>query len=103
MRNSQVIQAFSQGKNARSWNENLRTDGTTLRSYNKKIAHRTSGGVIVVGDFTAPGGQFHSVTTSGHVNRAKGVAHHVFHPRIYIASEQFFARGDNLTFTNNFI
>ena len=103
MRNSQVIQAFSQGKKARSWNENLRTDGTTLWSYNKKIAHRTSGGVIVVGDFTAPGGQFHSVTTSGHVNRAKGVAHHVFHPRIFNDSEKFFEQGDNLTFTNNFI
>jgi len=98
MRNSQVIQRFSGGAKARSWNKNLRTDGTTLWSYNKKIAHRTSGGVIVVGDFTAPGGGFESVTTSGHVNRAKGVAHHVFHPRIYIESEQFFVRGDNLTF-----
>ena len=98
MRNNQVIQAFSRGKKARSWTENLRTDGTTLWSYNLKIAHRTSAGVVVVGDFTAPGGGFESVTTSGHVNRAKGVAHHVFPPRIYIESQRFFVPGDNLTF-----
>ena len=98
MRNNQVIQAFRRGDKARSWTENLRTDGTTLWSYNLKIAHRTSGGVVVVGDFTAPGGGFESVTTSGHVNRAKGVAHHVFHPIIFNDSEKFFVRGDNLTF-----
>ena len=98
MRNNQVIQEFSRGKKARSWTENLRTDGTTLWSYNLKIAHRTSGGVVVVGDFTAPGGGFESVTTSGHVNRAKGVAHHVFHPRIFNESQQFFVPGSNLTF-----
>ena len=98
MRNNQVIQAFRRGEKARSWTENLRTDGTTLWSYNLKIAHRTSAGVVVVGDFTAPGGGFESVTTSGHVNRAKGVAHHVFHPRIFNESQQFFVRGSNLTF-----
>jgi hypothetical protein len=51
-----------------------------------------------VGDFTAPGGGFESVTTSGHVNRAKGVAHHVFHPRIFNESQRFFVPGSNLTF-----
>ena len=98
MRNNQVIQAFRRGDKARSWTENLRTDGTTLWSYNLKIAPRTSGGVVVVGDYTAPGGGFESVTTSGHVNRAKGVAHHVFHPRIFNQSQQFFVPGTNLTF-----
>ena len=98
MRNNQVIQAFSKGNKARSWNKNLRTDGTNLWSYNKKIAHRTRAGVVVVGDFTAPGGDFSSVTTSGHVNRAKGVAHHVFHPRIFNDSEKFFVRGDGVSF-----
>ena len=98
MRNNQVIQVFSEGEKASSWTGNLRTDGTNLWSYNKKIAHRTRAGVVVVGDFTAPGGGFESVTTSGHVNRAKGVAHHVFHPRIFNESQQFFVRGSNLTF-----
>jgi hypothetical protein len=98
MRNNQVIQAFRRGEKAVSWTENLRSDGTTLWSYSKKIAHRTSAGVVVVGDFTAPGGDFSSVTTSGHVNRAKSVAHHVFHPRIFNDSEKFFEQGDNLTF-----
>ncbi len=75
MRNSQVIQAFRRGKKARSWTENLRTDGTTLWSYNKKIAHRTSGGVIVVGDFTAPGGDFPLNTNGGGLSYA--------HPGMY--------------------
>jgi hypothetical protein len=97
MRNNQVIQVFSEGEKAASWNGNLRTDGTNLWSYNKKIAHRTKGGVVVVGDFTAPGVDFSSVTTSGHVNRAKGVAHHVFHPRIFNDSEKFFVRGDGVS------
>ena len=96
MRNNQVIQVFSEGEKASSWTGNLRTDGTNLWSYNKKIAHRTRAGVVVVGDFTAPGGDFSSVTTSGHVNRAKGVAHHVFHPRIFNDSEKFFVRGDGV-------
>ena len=97
MRNNQVIQVFSEGEKASSWTGNLRTDGTNLWSYNKKIAHRTSRGVVVVGDFTAPGGGFESVTTSGHVNRAIGVAHHIFHPRIFNDSEKFFVRGDGVS------
>ena len=98
MRNSQVIKRFSRGGKAASWTGNLRTDGTNLWSYNKKIAHRTKAGVVVVGDFTAPGGDFWSLTTSGHVNRSKGVAHHVFHPRIFNDSEKFFVRGDGVSF-----
>jgi hypothetical protein len=39
-----------------------------------------------VGDFTAPGGEFHSMTTSCHVNGAKVGASLVMHPRVWAAS-----------------
>ena len=87
LRNRQVIEQFAAGKEANSWTGNLWTDGTWLRSYNQKIAHRTSGGLIVVGDFTSPGGSFFSVTTSSHVNSAKVVANEIMHPTVFVASE----------------
>ena len=87
MRNRQVIEQFAAGKQADSWTGNLWSDGTWLRSYNQKIAHRTSGGLVVVGDFTSPGGKFFSVTTSGHVNRAKAHADEIMHPTVFQNSE----------------
>jgi hypothetical protein len=54
-----------------------------LYSYHKKIGHRTASGVCVVADLTAPAGQFHSMTTSCHVNLAKRVANLVMHPRVW--------------------
>ena len=88
MRNRQVIERFAAGKQADSWTGNLWSDGTWLRSYNQKIAHRTSGGLVVVGDFTSPGGRFFSVTTSGHVNRAKAHADEIMHPTVFQNSEK---------------
>ena len=87
MRNRQVIEQFAAGKQADSWTGNLWSDGTWLRSYNQKIAHRTAGGLVVVGDFTSPGGRFFSVTTSGHVNSAKGHADEIMHPVVFLQSE----------------
>ena len=87
MRNRQVIEQFAAGKQANSWTGNLWSDGTWLRSYNQKIAHRTSGGLVVVGNFTSPGGRFFSVTTSGHVNSAKVIADEIMHPTVFLKSE----------------
>jgi hypothetical protein len=87
MRNRQVIEQFAAGKQADSWTGNLWSDGTWLRSYNQKIAHRTSGGLVVVGDFTTPGGRFFSVTTSSHVNIVKGHANEIMHPTVFLKSE----------------
>ena len=42
-----------------------------LFSYNLKIGERTSAGVMVIADFTAPADGFRSQTTSCHVNLAK--------------------------------
>jgi Cu/Zn superoxide dismutase len=78
--NKEVIRAFAWGKRAAAGN--LQTDGRSLWSYNLKIAQRTPEG-IVVGNFTSPGGQFHSMTTSKHVGMAKREAHTVMLPELF--------------------
>ena len=95
MRNRQVIEQFAAGKQADSWTGNPWSDGTWLRSYNQKIAHRTSVGLVVVGDFTSPGGKFFSVTTSGHVNSAKAHADEIMHPTVFQNSEQLWPDSTN--------
>ena len=57
IRNDSVVRAFAAGRAARSGR--LRTDGRSLWSYDLKIAERTLAGVVV-GNFTSPGGEFHS-------------------------------------------
>ena len=73
MNKSQVITAWSQGRNGRTGNGSLTasTDGT-LRSYNLVIGKRTDNG-LVVGNFTAAD-TFYSMTTSHHVSNARQVA-----------------------------
>jgi len=90
-RNHAVIKFWKDGQKAtnhrRSLTSTRRPDGCVeLFSYNLKIGHRTPAGVCVVGDFTAPTGSFHSVTTSCHVNRAKEVAELVMHPKVWKVS-----------------
>jgi len=91
LRNHAVIQNWRDGRSARNHKNTLQSVAcaggvTELYSYAKKIGHRTAGGVCVVADLTAAGGQFHSVTTSCHVNRAKEGAGLVMHPRVWAAS-----------------
>lgn len=81
MKNSQVVKAFATGRPAAAGN--LTTDGQSLWSYRLKIAARSPKGKVVVGDFTAPGGAFHSVTTSKHVSLAKTVADTVMLPELF--------------------
>ena len=66
--NEQVINYFVHGRDARGLN--LFARGSSLYSYNLKIAERTSSGVIVY-DFTATGNAFQSMTTSQHVGLIK--------------------------------
>ena len=80
MRNQDVIRSFAWGKRAAA--AHLQTDGRSLWSYDLKIAQRTPEG-IVVGDFTAPGGDFHSMTTSKHVGMAKREAHTIMLPELF--------------------
>ena len=66
--NSDVIHSFLNGRDARGLN--LFARGSSLYSYNLKIAEWTDNGVIVY-DFTATGNAFQSMTTSQHVGLIK--------------------------------
>ena len=86
--NSKVIEAWQHGQRAANHRGTLQcySDGT-LYSYGLHIGQRTPSGVYIVGDYTAPGGGFKSVTTSCHVGRAKrvqGVT--VMHPLVWVDS-----------------
>ena len=83
MRNELVIDAWTRGVEATSHNGNLRTDGVSLYSYNLRIGYRSTSGATVVGEFTSPGGDFRSVTTSSHVTKARRSASHVMHPTVF--------------------
>ncbi len=67
----------------------FRSDGSTeLYSYDLKIGHRTAGGACIVANYTAPGGDFKSMTTSCHVNLAKKAGEWplVMHPLVWAES-----------------
>ena len=66
--NSDVIKSFLHGRDARGLN--LFARGSSLYSYNLKIAEWTTSGIVVY-DFTATGGDFYSMTTSQHVGLIK--------------------------------
>ena len=88
LKNNKVIEAWQGGKPAANHTGTLKcySDGT-LYSYGLHIGQRTPSGVCIVGDYTAPGGGFKSVTTSCHVGRAKrvpGVT--VMHPLVWVDS-----------------
>jgi len=91
VRDHAVIQNWREGVSARNHKNTLQSVAcaggvTELYSYQQKIGHRTASGVCVVGDFTAPGGEFCSMTTSCHVGSAKRAANLVMHPRVWAAS-----------------
>ena len=66
--NEQVINSFIYGRSAHAGN--LTTNGSSLYSYNLKIAEWTTAGMVVY-DFTSTGGHFCSMTTSQHVGLIK--------------------------------
>ena len=84
--NLNVIRAWKEGKNARNHRNSLITVDGELYSYRLKIGGRTDAGVCVLGDFTAPGGEFHSMTTSQHVGLARRMADMVMHPLVWEVS-----------------
>jgi len=87
LRNELVLEKWKDGETASSHNGALSTNGTSLFSYGLKIGHRSKSGATIVGDFTSPGGDFHSMTTSCHVGKARGVADHTMHPVVFTNSE----------------
>jgi len=87
VRNELVLQKWKDGEAASSHNGAFRTDGTSLFSYTLKIGHRSKSGATIVGNFTSPGGDFRSMTTSCHVGKARVVADHTMHPVVFRNSE----------------
>ena len=67
MKNNQVIEAFICGRKGRAGR--LSTDGQSLYSYDLKIGE-TRGAQKVVFNYTSKG-EYHSQTTSKHVNATK--------------------------------
>ena len=86
-RNDLVLDKWMKGEPANSHTGALHTNGTSLFSYHLKIGYRSKSGSCIVGDFTSPGGNFHSMTTSCHVGKAKRVANHTMHPVVFENSE----------------
>ena len=72
MKLQQVINAWIEGKYARTPNGSLSSDGSgNLRSYNLVIGSRDSNGTAIVGEFRAlNNGHYVSQTTSKHVGMA---------------------------------
>jgi len=87
LRNELVLDKWKDGESASSHTGALSTNGTSLFSYGLKIGHRSRSGVTIVGDFTSPGGQFASMTTSCHVGKARRIADHIMHPVVFRNSE----------------
>ena len=69
MKNEQVIKAFLRNQYAQA--KNLRTNGANLYSYNLLIGRTTPQGRKEVFNYTAPGGDFRSHTTSKHIGLAR--------------------------------
>lgn len=92
--NRNVISAWTNGKKASNARKSLSTDGKWLYSYKVAIGYRTSNGILVLGNYTSPGGSFQSVTTSCHVSKARRVVSKdlVWHPLVFEASKDAFAQ-----------
>ena len=86
-RNDIVLEKWKKGEPANSHTGALHTNGTSLFSYQMKIGHRAKSGTCVLGDFTSPGGNFQSMTTSCHVGKARSFADHIMHPTVFKNSE----------------
>ena len=80
--NSDVAKNWANGIPSSNHGKNYLTDGESLWSYNALIGITTKNGQKVLGDFTASGGQFLSMTTSTkHVSPARRVACAVVAPQ----------------------
>ena len=72
IRNDDVVDCWKRGY--RGQNRNMMSDGVNLYSYKLKIGYTNDKGQKVALDYTAPTGNFYSMTTSHHVGLAKSVA-----------------------------
>jgi hypothetical protein len=93
LNNDGVIKAWQQGLSARNSRRTLTSVSypsgrAELYSYRLKIGVRTPAGALILADFTAPVGGFHSQTTSCHVGLAKREAANplIMHPKVWQCS-----------------
>jgi hypothetical protein len=93
--NPNVVQAWSEGKNARNHRCSLRACDGELFSYQLKIGHRTPTGACIVADFAANDDSCHWEATPVHVGYAKLAADLVMHPLVWESSP---FSGDGLPF-----
>ena len=87
LRNEEVLEKWKDGETASSHTGALCTNGRDLFSYNLRIGYRSRSGQTILGDFTSPGGDFHSMTTSCHVGKARAIADHIMHPVVFQKSK----------------
>jgi len=87
--NQSVIQAWRKGKKARNAKNTLYTESGKLWSMNLKIGQRTDTGICIIADYTAATKNFHSNTTSCHINLAKIFADMIMHPLVSQTSPLF--------------
>ena len=91
--NAGVIDAWRHHKRARNGRGSLSTvtgvatKATYLYSYNLLIGVNING-TCFLKDCTAPADEFHSLTTSCHVNKAKPFADVVMHPLVWEATPE---------------
>jgi len=85
--NEGVISAWKRGRIAWNSRKTLHTDGERLYSYRLHIGTRLPSDATVLGDFTAPGGEYQSQTTSCHIGLVKrGGVDLVMHPMVWRTS-----------------
>ena len=77
MCNAEVVNNWAQGYEG--FTRSLRTNGIDLYSYNLKIGTTSDEGKKILFDYTRAGGNFHSQTTSTHVNLAREYSDVTFH------------------------
>ena len=84
MKNENVVKAWQSGKIARNGNGSLHCNAAgDLFSYSLKIGRRAPDGRTIIADYTANTANYHSQTTSSHVNLARRYADECMDPVVW--------------------
>jgi len=84
MKNENVVKAWQSGKIARNGNGSLHCNAAgDLFSYSLKIGRRSPDGRTIIADYTANTANYHSQTTSSHVNLARRYADECMDPVVW--------------------
>jgi len=84
MKNENVVKAWQSGKIARNGNGSLHCNAAgDLFSYSLKIGRRSPDGRTIIADYTANTANYHSQTTSSHVNLARRYADECMNPVVW--------------------